>query len=90
MLSGKNRPELVIGFAAETENLEAAARKKLLEKKCDWILANDVRSETGTFGGDFNTVHFICAEKETLWPKMSKQAVAVKLVEEIVKKLKKS
>ena len=90
MLSGKSRPELVIGFAAETENLEAAARKKLLEKKCDWILANDVNSETGTFGGDFNTVHFICAEKEILWPKMSKKAVAAKLVEEIVKKLKNS
>jgi len=89
-LFGKRRPELVIGFAAETENLKAAARKKLLEKKCDWILVNDVSIETGTFGGDFNTVCLIRAEKETLWPKMSKQEVAVKLVEEIVAKLKKS
>lgn len=88
--SGKRRPELVIGFAAETENLKAAARKKLMEKKCDWILANDVSIETGTFGGDFNTVCLIRAEKETLWPKMSKQEVATKLVEEITKKLKKS
>lgn len=89
-LSEKHRPELVIGFAAETTNLEAAARKKLLEKKCDWILANDVSPETGTFGGDFNTVCLLRDENETHWQKISKQEVATKLVEEITKKLKKS
>lgn len=86
---GKNRPELVIGFAAETANLKAYASKKLAEKKCDWILANDVSPETGTFGGDFNTVHLLRSVRgkttETSWPKMSKQDVALKLVEEIVK-----
>ncbi|MFH1157911.1 MAG: bifunctional phosphopantothenoylcysteine decarboxylase/phosphopantothenate--cysteine ligase CoaBC [Pseudomonadota bacterium] len=89
-LPGKRRPKLVIGFAAETKNLKEAARKKLQEKKCDWILANDVSPETGAFGGNFNTVRLLRAQKETSWPRMSKQDVAARLVEEIVGEMKKS
>jgi phosphopantothenoylcysteine decarboxylase/phosphopantothenate--cysteine ligase len=89
---GKGRPQLVIGFAAETSDVTDYARKKLLAKKCDWILANDVGTGTGTFGGDFNTVHLLQQGKggkisETAWPKMTKQDVAAKLVGEIVKAL---
>jgi phosphopantothenoylcysteine decarboxylase/phosphopantothenate--cysteine ligase len=83
-LSG-NRPELVIGFAAETTRLQEHARKKLASKKCDWIVANDVSAGTDTFGGAFNTVHLLKASgTETAWPTMTKQDVAVKLVDEII------
>ena len=53
--AGNARPRLVVGFAAETENLIANAKKKLAAKGCDWIVANDVSPGTGTFGGDENT-----------------------------------
>ena len=86
-LSG-NRPRLVIGFAAETNNVKDHAHKKLLDKKCDWIVANDVSAGTGTFGGDSNTVHlFKATGSEDSWPKMTKQAVANKLVGEIINSL---
>jgi phosphopantothenoylcysteine decarboxylase/phosphopantothenate--cysteine ligase len=86
----KKRPQLVIGFAAETSNLKDHARKKLKDKNCDWILANDVNPETGTFGGDFNAVHLLRHQGEVSWPKMTKQEVAMKLVEEIAGALKDS
>ena len=80
-----NRPQLVVGFAAETNHVKDHARKKLLEKKCDWIVANDVSAGTGTFGGAFNTVHlFKATGTEDSWPKMTKQDVANKLVGEII------
>ena len=86
-MTGK-RPQLVIGFAAETANVKDYARKKLLEKKCDWIVANDVSVEAGTFGSAFNTVHLLKGNgtkvTEDAWPKMTKQDVAYKLVGEIV------
>ncbi|MGE4013010.1 MAG: bifunctional phosphopantothenoylcysteine decarboxylase/phosphopantothenate--cysteine ligase CoaBC, partial [Alphaproteobacteria bacterium] len=53
------RPRLVIGFAAETENVVANAQAKRAKKGCDWILANDVSADTGTFGGDRNTIHLV-------------------------------
>jgi len=53
------RPSLVIGFAAETEHLIENAKLKLVNKKCDWIVANDVSPATGVMGGDRNTVHLI-------------------------------
>jgi phosphopantothenoylcysteine decarboxylase/phosphopantothenate--cysteine ligase len=87
-MSGKQRPKLVIGFAAETSNVEDYARKKLLEKKCDWIVANNVSAEAGTFGGTFNTVHLFKAHDKKItgdaWPKMTKHDVAFKLVSEII------
>ncbi|MGH6897786.1 MAG: bifunctional phosphopantothenoylcysteine decarboxylase/phosphopantothenate--cysteine ligase CoaBC [Geminicoccaceae bacterium] len=78
------RPSLVIGFAAETEDLAANARRKLAAKGCDWIVANDVSREQGTFGGVFNTVHLIRsgAEQET-WPRLAKAEVATRLVARI-------
>jgi len=80
-----HRPQLVIGFAAETTQLHEYARKKLLNKKCDWIVANDVSASADTFGGAFNTVHLLKASgTETSWPKMTKQDVAVKLVGEMI------
>jgi phosphopantothenoylcysteine decarboxylase/phosphopantothenate--cysteine ligase len=85
----QNRPRLVIGFAAETEKLIEHARQKLSTKKCDWILANDVSPETGAFGGDFNTIHFITPDREEAWPRLSKQDIARKLVTEIIKSLQK-
>ena len=57
------RPELVIGFAAETENVIEHAKAKLARKGCDWIVANDVSPETGVMGGDRNTVHLVTARR---------------------------
>jgi phosphopantothenoylcysteine decarboxylase/phosphopantothenate--cysteine ligase len=78
------RPRLVIGFAAETEDLSANARRKLAAKGCDWIVANDVSREQGTFGGVDNSVQLIRsdAEPET-WPKLTKVEVAARLVARI-------
>jgi phosphopantothenoylcysteine decarboxylase/phosphopantothenate--cysteine ligase len=76
---GPKRPKLVVGFAAETENLVANAIDKRTRKGCDWIVANDVSPATGTFGGDRNTVHLISAEGVQNWPTLSKDRVAMQL-----------
>lgn len=76
------RPELVIGFAAETQNIQANAQKKLKKKKCDWILANDVSNEK-VFGQNENHVHFITSYKNDDWGKSSKRDIAKKLASEI-------
>ena len=78
-----SRPQLVIGFAAETENVVANARAKLARKGCDWIVANDVSPQTGIMGGDSNTVHLITANGVESWPPQSKEDVARRLVERI-------
>ena len=80
---GPSRPQLTIGFAAETENLLANAREKRLRKNCDWIVANDVRAETGIMGGDRNTVHVIDASGEEHWPDLPKSVVAQRLAARI-------
>ena len=77
--AGNARPRLVIGFAAETENVVAHAQAKLAKKGCDWILANDVSSGTDTFGGAENEIHLVEAEGVTDWPRMTKEAVAERL-----------
>jgi phosphopantothenoylcysteine decarboxylase/phosphopantothenate--cysteine ligase len=77
------RPRLVVGFAAETENLLEHAADKLARKGCDWIVANDVSEGTGTFGGDANTVHVIDGKGTESWPAMGKDEVARKLAERI-------
>ncbi|MEL0144366.1 MAG: phosphopantothenoylcysteine decarboxylase, partial [Alphaproteobacteria bacterium] len=77
------RPALVIGFAAETENVVDYARAKLARKGCDWILANDVSRETGTFGGDDNTIHLVTTGGVEDWPRMSKSDVAERLADRI-------
>ncbi|MEK6746349.1 MAG: bifunctional phosphopantothenoylcysteine decarboxylase/phosphopantothenate--cysteine ligase CoaBC [Pseudomonadota bacterium] len=82
----KKRPKLVIGFAAETENLEKNAKEKLKKKNCDWILANDV-SGGKVFEQDNTDILFISGNKSEVWGKMSKQEVAKKLVEKIATQL---
>jgi phosphopantothenoylcysteine decarboxylase/phosphopantothenate--cysteine ligase len=81
------RPKLVIGFAAETENVVANAKAKLARKGCDWILANDVSAETGVMGGDRNTIHLVTATGVTDWPEQSKDDVAKMLIEAIGKEV---
>ncbi len=61
-IASADRPKLVIGFAAETENVIANAQSKLARKGCDWILANDVSAESGVMGGDRNTIHLVTAK----------------------------
>ena len=78
-----DRPALVIGFAAETENVVANARAKRQRKGCDWILANDVSLGTGTFGGERNTVHLVDGQTVEDWPAMTKREVAERLAERI-------
>ncbi|MCW9034322.1 MAG: bifunctional phosphopantothenoylcysteine decarboxylase/phosphopantothenate--cysteine ligase CoaBC [Alphaproteobacteria bacterium] len=73
------RPSLVVGFAAETEKVIEHAVAKRQRKGCDWIVANDVSPETGTFGGDSNLVHMIDGDGTETWPRMSKDEVANKL-----------
>ncbi len=81
--AGNKRPALVIGFAAETNDIQDNARAKLQRKGCDWIVANDVSPATGTFAGDNNTVHLISAEAAEDWPKMTKTEVARQLAARI-------
>jgi phosphopantothenoylcysteine decarboxylase/phosphopantothenate--cysteine ligase len=73
------RAPLVVGFAAETENVVAQAIEKRRAKGCDWIVANDVSPGTGTFGGDANTVHVIDAAGVENWPRLDKEEVARRL-----------
>jgi phosphopantothenoylcysteine decarboxylase/phosphopantothenate--cysteine ligase len=77
------RPRLVIGFAAETQNVIANAQDKLKRKGCDWILANDVSGATGIMGGDSNRVHLITNGGVESWPPQSKDAVATALIARI-------
>ena len=77
------RPKLVIGFAAETENVVANAKAKLARKHCDWILANDVSPQSGVMGGDRNTITLVRASGVEAWPPQSKDAVASMLVTRI-------
>jgi phosphopantothenoylcysteine decarboxylase/phosphopantothenate--cysteine ligase len=80
---GPKRPKLVVGFAAETENLVANAVDKRKRKGCDWIVANDVSAATGTFGGERNTVHLVSTEGVEDWPTLAKDEVAARLAKRI-------
>jgi len=80
-----NRPKLVIGFAAETNNLINNAIKKLKEKKCDWMIANDVLKNPDIFGGEKNKITFISNKGIEKWSKTSKNNVAEKLSKKILK-----
>ncbi len=77
----KNRPKLVIGFAAETHDVDEHAKAKLKRKKCDWIVANDVSGDV--MGGAENQIALVTSEALHHWPKMDKQAVADRLIDEI-------
>lgn len=86
MASGRNRPELVIGFAAETDNVIDYARAKRKRKAADWIVANDVSGDV--MGGDNNRVHIISAEGVESLDQMPKSAVAMALAERIAASLR--
>lgn len=81
----KERPKLVIGFAAETSDIIKHGKAKLAKKGADWILANDVSAETGVMGGDNNTIRLLSGSGVDDWPTMNKQQVAERLSTRIVK-----
>ncbi|MBI4030668.1 MAG: bifunctional phosphopantothenoylcysteine decarboxylase/phosphopantothenate--cysteine ligase CoaBC [Proteobacteria bacterium] len=80
---GPRRPRLVIGFAAETENILESAHAKRMKKKCDWIVANNVGTKEKIFGSDGNHVHLITASGQMEW-RGSKKDIADRLVLEIM------
>jgi len=83
----RGRPRLVVGFAAETNDVIANAKTKLARKGCDWIVANDVSHAGGVMGGERNTVHLVTAAGVDSWPTQSKQGVAERLVGRIASAL---
>jgi len=86
--AGPMRPRLVVGFAAETNDLMANARSKLERKNADWIVANDVSPATGIMGGEENAVHIISATGVEDWPRVAKTEVARRLAERMAAALK--
>ncbi len=76
----EGRPALVVGFAAETENVVEHARAKLARKGCDLIVANDVAPESGVMGGTRNSVHLVTPDGVETWPTLDKEEVARRLV----------
>lgn len=83
----EGRPELVIGFAAETNDVVEHATAKRLRKGCDWIVANDVSPATGIMGGTENAVTLISDQGPEPWPRMGKDEVARRLAERIAEAL---
>jgi phosphopantothenoylcysteine decarboxylase / phosphopantothenate---cysteine ligase len=86
--NGPRRPRLVVGFAAETDDLMANAQAKRARKNADWIVANDVSPETGIMGGEENAVHLITADGVEDWPRLAKQEVARRLATRIAAALR--
>jgi phosphopantothenoylcysteine decarboxylase/phosphopantothenate--cysteine ligase len=85
---GTARPEVVVGFAAETTDVVEHAKQKLTRKACDFIVANSVAEGSGVFGGDENEVHIVASSGVESWPRMSKAEVARKLMELIAARLR--
>ena len=81
------RPRLVVGFAAETENLVPNAQSKLARKRCDLIVANDVGAEQAIFGGDLNRVVIVDATSAEAWPQASKTEIAARIAALIADRL---
>jgi phosphopantothenoylcysteine decarboxylase/phosphopantothenate--cysteine ligase len=81
------RPKIVVGFAAETDDVLAHARKKLDAKGCDMIVANDVSPSTGIMGGDSNTIHIVTRDGIDSWPRLDKDEVARRLVAHLAREL---
>jgi len=79
----EHRPGLIVGFAAETNDVIEHATAKRLRKGCDWILANDVSPGTGIMGGQENAVTLITAAGAETWPRMAKREVAARLAKRI-------
>jgi phosphopantothenoylcysteine decarboxylase/phosphopantothenate--cysteine ligase len=88
--AGPARPRLVVGFAAETEDVVAHAAEKRVRKNVDWIVANDVRPETGIMGGLDNQVTLVSAAGPEAWPSMRKTEVADRLADRIALALKRT
>ena len=86
--AGPARPVLVVGFAAETHDMLTHAQAKRTRKGCDWIVANDVRPETGIMGGDLNEVHLVTAAGIEAWPLLPKSEVAGRLASRIAEALR--
>ena len=84
---GKTRPKLVVGFAAETDDVIAHATAKRLRKGCDWIVANDVRPQTGIMGGTENDVTLITEDGAEDWPRLTKAEVGARLARRIAEAL---
>jgi len=86
----RQRPRLLVGFAAETENVIANAQAKLARKRCDWIVANDVSGPVGggVMGGATNTVHIVTADGVENWASMAKDEVAARLANRVVEVLR--
>ena len=80
-------PRLVVGFAAETNDVDANATAKLARKGCDWIVANDVSPATGIMGGDENAVLLVTADGAETWPRLAKEEVAKRLAARIAETL---
>jgi phosphopantothenoylcysteine decarboxylase/phosphopantothenate--cysteine ligase len=85
---GPQRPRLIVGFAAETDDLMANALAKRTRKNADWIVANDVSPATGIMGGEENAVHLITADGVEDWPRLAKQEVARRLAARIAAALR--
>ncbi|MCT4607655.1 MAG: bifunctional phosphopantothenoylcysteine decarboxylase/phosphopantothenate--cysteine ligase CoaBC [Pelagimonas sp.] len=83
----QGRPGLVVGFAAETDDVVENATSKRQRKGCDWIVANDVSPETGIMGGSENAVVLISEDGAEAWPRMGKDAVARELARKIAEAL---
>ncbi len=86
--AGPHRPALVVGFAAETDDLLANATAKRLRKGCDWIIANDVRPVTGIMAGEANEIHLVTADGIEDWPKLPKTEVAARIAARIAASLR--
>jgi len=85
--AGPDRPRLVVGFAAETDDLLTNAQGKRIRKNADWIVANDVSPETGIMGGAENAVHLVSAGGIETWPRLAKDDVARRLALRIARAL---
>ena len=84
------RPKLVIGFAAETNNIQENAQKKLIEKNCDWIIANDVSNNSIGFDSDFNEVSIFYKDKEMINEKLAmkkKSEISEEIINRVIKQL---
>ena len=78
------RPRLVVGFAAETDNVLENAKAKLAKKGCDFVVANPVNTANPVFGSDFNQVYFLSSDRAEEWPRATKEDIARKLGDEII------
>ena len=79
----KNRPKIVCGFAAETSSLINNARKKLINKNCDFIFANKISKKFNPMGNDFNEISVIGKNNQKKWRKMTKKKIAEKIIQEV-------